>query len=129
MKNSSINYILAFILAFYLFVKSPEISPRCKPRVLLLLLFFCVCVCMHSALGICIALQILWCRWKPFKAFVFSSSASSSQSFWSVCCLFLPSLLAPVGQYMSLNYFNRHCLGSSSSLERVSGGCKTKANA
>lgn len=101
-------------------MKSLKISPRCKPRVLLFL--FCACIQPSAS-----ALHSRSCGTdgrlsKPFKA----SSASSSQAFWSVCCWFLPSPLAPVGQYVSLNYFNRHCLGGSSSLVRVSRGTKQR---
>ena len=125
LSQADYNCILAFILAFHLLLKNPKISQRCKPRVFSDL--SCACIqpwtyALHSRFpGIC------WM--KPFNAFVFSSPASSFPGFLVCLCLLCPSPLAPVGQYMSLNYFNRHYLGSSSSLERVSKGGKMKANA
>lgn len=125
LSQADYNYILAFILAFHLFVKSPKISPRCKPRVLLCL---CVCACVQPSAS---ALHSRSCGTDGSlsKPLHFPLQPPLPRLFGlSGACSFQPPL-PPVGQHMSLNYFNRHHLGSSSSLERLSRGGKTKAHA
>lgn len=101
-------------------------QPEVQTRALLLLLLVFLCVCMHSASASPLHSRSLWCRWKPSKPLYFPLQPSSSQSFWSVCCLFLPSLLAPVGQYV-FKLFQQTLPRSSSSLKRVSeGGAKQR---
>lgn len=106
-------------------MKSPKINPRCKPRVLL---FLCVCACIQPSAS---ALHSRSCGTDGSlsEPLCFPLQPPLPRLFGlSAVCSFHPPL-TPIGQCMSLNYFNRHCLGSSSSLERLSRGCKTKANA